>query len=148
MLPDGGRRELTARYALVDTRHPRYVRVTPREGWHPPERGPGGGEWWQWTAGEATLQLVNPRDVPLAIDTVVDGWSAVPRRLSLVRAGGEERPWIQVRTERAPLRLPVLGVPPGESTLRLRTPEPPFFAPGDPRPLGVAVFRFQVTPRP
>ena len=32
MLPEGGRRELSARYALVDTRHPLHLRVSPLDG--------------------------------------------------------------------------------------------------------------------
>jgi hypothetical protein len=145
-LPDGARRQVTRRFALVDTRHAAFVRADFRDGWHPDERDPATGEAWQWSKGEATLRLVNPHDYPLSIHCSFDGWSAIERRLSFVRAGGEPRPILRLETNRSVKNLPVLGVPPGETTLVLRTDEPPFFAPGDPRPLGIAVFRFTIAP--
>jgi hypothetical protein len=45
------------------------------------------------------------------------------------------------------VKLPVVNVPPGSSTLLLQSPIPPTVVPGDPRPLGISVFRFHVTPR-
>ncbi|MES2697092.1 MAG: hypothetical protein V4773_26745 [Verrucomicrobiota bacterium] len=147
MLPGDGRREIAGRFALVNTRDPAFVRVTLGEGWHPPETAPGSTEVWQWTAGEATLRLTNPHAYPLGITCTLDGWSPLTRRVALVRAGGEDRPPIQIDQKRVTRTLRVLGVPPGESTLTLKTNEPPFSAEGDPRPLGVAVFRFQVTPK-
>jgi hypothetical protein len=137
---------VTRRFALVDTRHPAFVRATFADGWHPEERDPTSGEQWIWSKGEATFQLENPHDYPLTIACRFDGWSAQERRLSLVRAGGETRPLLRVGTNRSVMNFPVLGVPPGRSTLVLKTDDPPFFAPGDPRPLGVAVFRFTIAP--
>ena len=146
MLPGDARREITSRFALVNTRDPLFVRAEPADGWHAPERAPQ-TEWWQWTAGEATIRLSNPQDRYLALHCTLDGWSPVERRLSLIRAGGEPRPWIRVEEQRALRTLPVLGVPTGESMLVLRTDEPPYFSPDDPRPLGVSVFRFRITPK-
>jgi hypothetical protein len=34
-LPDGARRQVTRRFALVDTRHPAFVRAEFADGWHP-----------------------------------------------------------------------------------------------------------------
>lgn len=145
-LPDGARRPVSRRFALVDTRHPAFVRAEFADGWHPEERDRASGEAWQWSKGEATLRLENPHDYPLTINCRIDGWSAQGRRVSLSRAGGDARPLVRVETRRSEMTLPVLGVPPGPSTLVLRTDEPPFFAPGDLRPLGVAVFRFTIAP--
>jgi hypothetical protein len=146
-LPDGGRREIAGRFALVDTRHPAFVRVEFADGWHPAEMNPQTGERWRWSKGEATLRLDNPHDYPLSIRCTLDGWSPRERRLSFVRAGGESRPILRLGNKRVNALLPVLGVPPGGSTLVLRTSEPPFEAPGDPRPLGVSVFRFTLAPQ-
>lgn len=147
MLPGEARRQVTPRFALVDTRHPEFVRVDLGTGWHPPEMTPGSTEIFQWTAGEATLRLMNPHAYPLGITCTLDGWSPAPRRVTLTREGGESRPPTAISEKRIERTLRVLGVPPGESTLLLRSDEPPYFAPGDPRPLGTAVFRLRVTPR-
>jgi hypothetical protein len=147
MLPDGARRELTPRFALVHTKHPLHVRVTPADGWSEPETAVPGGERWQWTTVDATLRLTNPQAYPLALDAAIDGWSPVERRVRLVRAGGEDRPGVPIGAQRGTAALRVPGVPPGESTLVLRSDEPPFAVAGDPRAFGVAVFRFRVTPR-
>jgi hypothetical protein len=146
-LPDGARREVTRRFALVDTRHPAFVRADFGDAWHPPEIDPKTGERWRWSKGEATLLLDNPHNYPLAIECRLDGWSATPRRISFVREGGEARPILRLADRRVTATLPVLGVPPGKSTLVLKTNEPPFHATGDPRPLGVSVFRFTIAPR-
>ena len=146
-LPDGGRREINRRFALVDTRHPLFVRAEFGEGWHPEENDPRTGERWSWTKGGATLRFVNPHDYPLAIRCQLDGWSARERRITFVREGGESRPILRLGEKRTLASLPILGVPPGPSTLSLETDEPPFFAPGDPRPLGVSVFRFSIAPQ-
>jgi hypothetical protein len=146
-LPDGARRTVTRRFALVDTRHPAFVRAEFGRGWHAEESDARTGEHWRWSMGEATLRFDNPHDYPLAIHCRLDGWSARERRLSFVRDGGEARPILRLSDRRTTITLPVLGVPPGPSTLILRTNEPPFYAPDDPRPLGVSVFRFTIAPR-
>lgn len=147
MLPDGARRQLTPRFALVHTRHPLHVRVAPADGWSEPEVVATGGERWQWTGVNATLRLTNPQAYPLALDTVLDGWSPLERRVRLVRVEGGERPGARIGPQRERVRLPVLGVPPGESTLVLRSDEPPYTMADDPRAFGVSAFRFEVTPR-
>jgi hypothetical protein len=146
-LPEGARREVTPRFALVDTRHPEFVRAEFADGWHLPEVDPRSGERWRWSSGEATLRFDNPHEYPLTVQCRIDGWSPRERRISFVREGGEPRPSLRLGDERATATLPALGVPPGQSTLVLQTDEPPFYAPGDPRPLGVSVFQFTITPQ-
>jgi hypothetical protein len=146
-LPEGARREVTPRFALVDTRHPEFVRAEFADGWHLPEVDPRSGERWRWSSGEATLRFDNPHEYPLTVQCRIDGWSPRERRISFVREGGEPRPSLRLGDEHATATLPALGVPPGQSTLVLQTDEPPFYAPGDPRPLGVSVFRFTITPQ-
>jgi hypothetical protein len=146
-LPDGARREISRRFALVDTRHPAFVRAEFGDGWHPAEIDPRTRERWQWSKGEATFRFDNPHDYPLTINCRLDGWSPIERRISFVRQGGEPRPILRLGEKRVTASLPVLGVPPGKSVLVLQTNEPPFTAPGDPRPLGISVFRFTIAPR-
>jgi len=146
-LPDGARRPVTRRFALVDTRHPAFVRAEFADGWHLPEVDPGSGERWRWSTGEATLRLDNPHDYPLTIRGAIDGWSPRERRISFEREGGEPRPSLRLGEQRTTATLPETTVPPGESTLFLRTSEPPFHASGDPRPLGVSVFRLTIAPQ-
>lgn len=147
MLPGGARREITRRFALVHTRHPAFVRVELADGWHGAEHVPGTSDFWQWTSDAATLRVDNPQAYPLTLSCRLDGWSPTERGLSLVRNGGEGEnpPAVRVGERREAVTFPELSVPPGVSTLVLRSAEPPFFAPGDPRPLGVSVFRIQVT---
>jgi hypothetical protein len=146
-LPDAARRQITRSYALVDTRHPAFVRAEFGEGWHGEEQDAASGEEWRWSQGEATLRLDNSHPYPLTIRCKLDGWSAIERQMFLTRAGGETSVGFSVGKARATSEVPPIEVPPGKSTLVLRSAEPPFYAPGDARPLGVAVFRFSVVPR-
>lgn len=148
MLPGGGRREVAGRFALVNTKHPAWLRVESGDGWHAAETAPGTGEPWQWTAGEATLRLINPHSYPLKLTCAIDGWSPVPRKFGLVQGGHEPKPpSAAVGPTRAVATLPEVTVGAGGSIWVLHTDAPPFVAPGDPRPLGVSVFRLRVTPR-
>jgi hypothetical protein len=141
-----GRRQVSPRVAIVDTRHPEFVRVELGEGWHPEEFIPGQGVRWRWTSGDATLLVDNPHDYPLGINSTIDGWSAIPRSVALVRHGGEPRPAAQIGTSRGMVPLRALGLPPGLSTIVLRLDPPAAPVPGDPRPLGIAVFRLNIRP--
>jgi hypothetical protein len=147
-LPGDARREITPRFALVDTRHPAFVRAELGDGWHPGEYDPKTRDRWAWTRGSATLRLHNPHTYPLILDCSIDGWSAVRRPVALTtRTGSEPAPTAVVTETRGDIALPSIHVPPGTSTLTLQSLTPPTVVPGDPRPLGVAVFRFRVTPR-
>lgn len=148
-LPGDARRQVTPRFALVDTRHPLFVRVTADEtdGWYPEEHAPGSQERWQWTKVGATLRLENPHTQTQTIVCQIDGWSPAERTVALVRVGGETSLPVSIRRERSTIRLPGLKIPPGVSQFFLESKQPAFVTPGDPRPLGVAVFRFTVTPR-
>ena len=147
MLPGDARREITRRFALVDTRHPAFMRVEPGDGWHPEEYDPKSGERWRWTKGPGALQLQNPHAYPLVVDAVADGWSAMPRPVTALLSGTVLGAASVFPTQRTDVPLPTMTVPPGRSTLLLHSTLPPALVAGDPRPLGVAVFRFRITPR-
>ncbi|MBL9201324.1 MAG: hypothetical protein JNL39_12505 [Opitutaceae bacterium] len=136
------RRQITPRFALLDTRAPAFVRVMPDAGWHAPEQDRG--EHWQWTAGVGTLLVDNPQPHALTLACTLDGWSPVERGVTLQHDGAEARPFVAIGKQRAKIALPPVTVPPGRSTLVLRSEAPPATIPGDPRKLGVAVFRLSV----
>jgi hypothetical protein len=148
-LPGDARRQITPRFALVDTRHPGFMRVTLEEsrGWYPEEYAPRGGERWRWTHGDAALIVNNPHDYPLALECTLDGWSVQERTVRLVRPGGEVPAAAVIGATRGLVSFPVVTVPPGTSRVMLESPEPPAVVPGDPRPLGISVFRLVVAPR-
>ncbi len=137
------RRQITPRYALVDARTSTFVRVQPGTGWHAPERG-ASGEQWQWTKGDATLLVENPQPHALTLTCTLDGWSPVERGVSLQSESGAVRPFATVRTQRGKTVLSSITVPPGRSTLTLRSNAPPTSVAGDPRQFGVAVFRLSI----
>jgi hypothetical protein len=146
-LPGAGRRQVTPRFALVDTRHPLFLRVMMTEGWHGTEVAPGQAERWQWTRGDAVLRVENPHRHPLAVACALDAWSPLPRAMAL-ELGGKESPGSRsLGDRRSVIEFPLLEIPPGISALHLKSPQPPTHGPGDPRPLGAAVFRFRVAPQ-
>jgi hypothetical protein len=146
-LPGDARRQITPRFALVNARHPAFVRVEPADGWHPDEIDPQTGTAWRWSKGTATWTVDNPHGYPLTVECAIDGWSAVARTASLRSANGEFTGDASITTERAMVKFSPLRIPAGRSTLTLQLPAPPAVVPGDPRPLGVSVFRLHVTPR-
>ncbi len=151
MLPDGARRQVTPRFALVDTRHPAFFRALETDGWHQEENEPEGGARWRWTTGSATVAIENPHAYPLTLTGVLDGWSPLPRTVTLTGSeaalGVAASAPLAVREERADGRLAPVVVPPGKSKWDLRTPEPLYQTPNDPRPLGIAVFRLTLEPQ-
>lgn len=147
-LPGAARREITARFALVDTRHPAFVRLEPAEGWHAEEHDASVGGHWRWTRGRATWRVVNPHGHALRLACELDGWSATRRSVTLGLEGRETAAAAVLGPQRARVTFPAVEVPPGESTLVLDSPTPPDRVPGDPRSFGVSVFRLHVTPRP
>jgi hypothetical protein len=145
-LPGEARRQVTPRFALVDTRHPAFVRLEVGEGWHPEEFNPKTRDRWQWTKGNASLRVHNPHSYALTLACTIDGWSAVPRSLTLGSGADVSPHAVPVPRERQEIKLPPVRVPPATSSVILQSPEAPAVVPGDPRPLGVSVFRFHVTP--
>lgn len=136
------RRQITPRFALLDTRAPTFLRVIPASGWHAPERA--GGEQWQWTKGDATLLIDNPQPHALTLACTLDGWSPVERRVTLQAEGGETRSAVKIGPQRLKVVLPAVVVPPGRSTLVLHSDTPPTTVADDPRMFGVAVVRLSV----
>lgn len=144
-LPEGSSRQITPRYSLTDTRHPGFLRISVRDGWHPGEDGGAAGRW-RWTKGDATLQVDNPHSYALKLTFALDGWSPGPATLTLTGAASGGQGGASLDNRRGVVGFPPVLVPPGSSQLALKVSRPPTTVPGDPRPLGVCVFRLWVEP--
>ncbi len=151
MLPDGARRQITPRFALVDTRHAAFVRALETDGWHQDESEPVNRSRWRWTTGTATIAIDNPQTYPLQVVGALDGWSPLSRTVALTK--GNAVPGVELATplpisqERTDVRFAPVVVPPGRSQWTLKTPESLYQSPDDPRPLGIAVFRLTLEPQ-
>lgn len=138
--PEGARREVTPRTALVDTRSRWFLRATPADGWHAEEWNSATGERWRWTAGDATVRIDNPQARPLTVVCTLEGWSVGERELTLGLAGRPAADARRIGLQLTRVRFPAITVPPGASILQLRSPQPLAPAGGDdPRMLGVCV---------
>jgi len=151
--PGEARRQITAHYALVDTRSPQFVRATLNGSWYDEERDPKNGERWRWSRPGADILLENPQHSPVRLRITLDGWSlGGPRYLSLVLAGAAPSvptPGTLVGTERRKTSLPEIIVPPGRSILMFSAPQPPREPSvggidGDPRSLEFCVFGLEL----
>ncbi len=145
--PSGdARRQVTPHYALVDTRSQHYFRAALGDGWHQEEFDPKTGERWQWTKGDATVRCENSHDYPLTVRCTLDGWSlGVDRGIILAGGAGAESTPVRLGSQRTRVPLAIVTIPPGSSTLTLRSqPAPMAAGPGDARLLGVCVFRLEL----
>jgi hypothetical protein len=143
--PGDARRQVTPRYALVDTRSPQYLRAAFGDGWHAEERDLRSGVRWQWTKGDATLRIENPQSHAVDLDCTLDGWAMGGQDLILAVAGGAASAPVHVGAERTKTRFPRITVPPGAATLVLHSLQPLSQAgPGDVRVLGVCIFGFEI----
>jgi hypothetical protein len=144
--PDATRRAVTPHTALVDTRSPWFLRAAAGDGWHAEEWTAATGERWRWTAaGEATVRIENPHSRPLTVVCALTGWSSGERELTLTLNGGPETELRRIGAQQSQVRFPALTVPPGESVLVLRSPQPLTPAGGgDPRMLGACVVELAI----
>lgn len=141
-----GRREITPHFGLVNTRAPGHLRSEIGAGWHLEERAPGTEERWRWTETEATIVVDNPHPRPLKLVGTVDGRSLGERDISLTPQGAvSTAPAVRMNDSRAQTTFAPFTIPPGRSTLVLRSRQPAAAsAPGDPRALAVCVFRLEL----
>lgn len=142
---EGGRKEITERMALVETKAPDFVRVNFGDGWHPEESDAKTGTRWVWTKGEATLRVENPHAWPLRVVVTLDGWSLGERDLMLTVVGEtaavEKMETRNLGAQRVKTIFPEIVVPPGGATVALKSVQPWKNAgAGETRMLGVCVF--------
>jgi hypothetical protein len=145
LLPGDDRRSISERFALVNARSPNFVRVTPGAGWHAEEVLPGTTVRWQWTDTEARLEVENPHDTPRRLTARIDGLGFGSRRVTLARSDEPAARAVELGSVRTRTTLPPVVVPPGRSTLMLRSSPPASAPPGEIRRLAVCVFRIELT---
>ncbi len=143
------RRQLTSRFALVNTTAPDFIRAKLVDGWNGEEADAKTGARWSWTKGDATVRIDNPHAWPVYVTCTLDGWSLGARDLILSPA---DLAWTgQLRNlgaQRVKTTFPEIIVPPGGATLTLRSVQPWMKAsPGDSRSLGVCVFGLEFAVR-
>jgi hypothetical protein len=148
VLPGDARRQLTPRFALVDTRAPGFVRVLVGRGWYPEENAPGSTQHWQWTDRDAYLEIDNPHDQPVTLVAALDGRGFGEQDVSLALGGQRVPPaTAHVSGDRTRTVFPPLMVPPGRSTLVMHSvPSALAPTPTDSRRLAVCVFKLDFAP--
>jgi hypothetical protein len=139
--------DLNPQFHVVRVRAPGRVELSFGEGWHPHE-GMGLNRW-RWTAGGATIRIVNPSDQPVvaALTLRVRALERCRLQLDLGDAPvGGSRP-LNGSIQRLEYRE--VALPPGPSILSLQIDRPPGRSgDGDPRLLALALYdlTFQAQP--
>ena len=138
-LPGGGTRQINATYSLIDTHSAYFLRASLGDGWYDLERLPRTGTRWHWTKGNASLHIDNQQARPLRIVCRFNARSLTESDLQLWSNGRLLRT-VPIGTQQKLVRLPEITLPPGSTTLELRSSTPPIRTPGDTRLLGFAVY--------
>lgn len=135
----GGTRQITPNYALVDCRNPRFFRAQFDDGWYNLERLPG-SDPWRWTRGDAALRIDNPQTHAVTIRVIIDGRGLAEQKVNLTVNGGQPTAPVAIGEKRQRTPLPRVVIPPGKSVLVLHSDKPAEIPPGDTRPLGFCVY--------
>ena len=137
------------RYSLVRASSPYALSATLGEGWYGTELLRGRQtQLWNWTKGDAALELVNPQDHPLKVVLHFMARSLVARDMQ-IWVGGIQLRTMRLDTELKPVRVPTIYIPPGKVTVWLRSSVPPTKAGvRDDRLLGFAAYSIVVDVRP
>lgn len=131
-------------YSLVWTRSPHFITAQFGEGWYEREQIPRANARWRWTKGDAEIVLDNPQSAPLDVGFRFQARSVEPRSLE-VWINGRRRRTVQIGTELEWVGVRSIRVPPGTTSVQLRSPTPPTLAgPRDRRPLGFAAYGIEV----
>ncbi len=147
MLPEGGSRRINGEFSLARTGSPYFLRVRLGDGWHDLERLPRGSTRWSWTKGDASLRIENPQARPLRIACHFKARSEVERDLQFWLNGKRVRTG-KVGRELKLVNIPEFTIPPGSSTLELKSSVPPTRPDGgDTRPLGFAAYEIRIEVR-
>ncbi len=139
-LPGEATRRLNSLLWLADTRNPDFFRAELGDGWHELEKPPRAAMQWRWTKGDATVRVINPQSHAIRARVHVDARSLAPREVQLW-SSAKQVGAVQIGTTRAIVDLGEVELPPGESTLVVRSSTPPAPAGGgDARLLGWAAY--------
>jgi hypothetical protein len=143
VLPDGGSLRLNSEYSLVKNASPYSLRASFGEGWYETERLPRTSLRWRWSASRSSLRLENPQARPLRVVLHLDARSLDGREIE-ASLGDHLIGSVRIGRDRTVAIFPEVAVPPGMTRIELKSDRPPAFAPGDSRPLGVAVYGVEV----
>ncbi len=145
-LPGDACRQITPRFALVDARDPRSLRVGTGEGWHAIEYLPGTAERWQWTGRDAILIIDNPQAGACVVRCTLDARSLGERELLITSESGEPvTPAVRLGEARAQVIFGPFTIPPGRSRWVLHSTQPQARAgPDDPRLIAVCVYNLAI----
>jgi hypothetical protein len=148
-VPGGDDEVINRRFSLIRTSSPSFVRASLGEGWYGTELLRGRQtQLWNWTKGDAALELENPQDHPLKVVLHFMARSLIPRDMQ-IWVGGIQLRTVRVDTELNPVRVPTIYIPPGKVTVWLRSSLPPTRASAhDQRLLGFAAYSIVVDVRP
>ncbi len=137
------------RFSLVRTTSPYWLRASLGAGWYGTELLRGRqAQWWNWTKGDASLELMNPQNHPLKVVLHFMARSLINRDLQ-VWVDGRQLRNVRVGTELNPVRVRAIYIPPGKVTVWLRSSLPPTHASErDERLLGFAAYSIVVDVRP
>lgn len=137
------------RYTLVRENSPYLLRATLGQGWYGTELSRGRQtQLWNWTKGDAALELVNPQDRPLKVVLQFMARSLTRRDMQIWVSGIQLRT-VGLDTELRPVRVPTIYIPPGKVTVWLRSSVPPTRASArDQRLLGFAAYSIVLDVRP
>jgi len=143
-LPNGGSLRLNNDFSMERRSSPYYMQARLGDGWYARERLAHSAKLWNWTSGDATLQLENPQRRPLRIVCRFAVRSLVARDLQLW-VGNRRLRTVAITTDLESVRVPEITIDPGLTLLRLHSSLPPTQLPaGDIRPLGFAAYGIDI----
>lgn len=137
------------RFSLVRTNSPYLLRAELGAGWYGTESSRGRQtHLWNWTKGDAALELFNPQDRPLKVMLHFMARSLISRDIQ-IWVGGIPLRTVKLGTELKLVRVRTIYIPPGKVTVWLRSSLPPTRASAqDERLLGFAAYSIVVDVRP
>jgi hypothetical protein len=146
LLPGDARRQITPRFALVDARDSRHLRLSTGEGWHAIEYLPGTAERWQWTGRDATLIIDNPQAGSCEVRCTLEARSFGERELSITSESGEPATLVvRLGEARAQVTLGPFTIPRGRSRWVLHSTQPAARAGrDDPRLIAACVYNLAI----
>jgi len=145
--PDGV--AIGRRFSLVRANSPYLLRAALGAGWYGTELSRGRQtQLWNWTKGDAALELFNPQDRPLRVVLHFMARSLIRRDIQ-IWVGGIPLRTVKLGTELKLVRVRAIYIPPGKVTVWLRSSLPPTRASvQDERLLGFAAYSIVVDVRP
>jgi hypothetical protein len=123
-LPRPASFQLNPAVSLNSTRSPYFLRPELGEGWYDLEQQPVSFRRWRWMQATAVIKIDNPQPGPLRTRWRIFGIESLGPRDVEFWAEGKKLQSVRVNQRRAGVLLQETMIPPGHSTIELRTPQP------------------------